>query len=155
MLGELGIVEHAGAAVGVDGEVVPSGDGDGGFVPARGDVGVGAEKDGKRWRALGEEGPVVVLFGEVELQGAEWAAIGVQEDGDVAGGGTFGGAGDEGGEGVVADEGVEDGEAGFGEGGRNVHARMIACGKTRRHVGTKGGFAYVFSNGSCPATTPC
>jgi len=68
---------------------------------------------------------VVVLFGEVELQGAEWAAIGEEEGGDVAGNWGVGGVGDEGGEGVEADEGVKDGEAGFGERSREIHKRIL------------------------------
>ena len=85
----LGVVEESDRAVGVDGGVVPGGDDSVGFllggIPVGGDVGVGAVED--------EEGfgggvcllPLEVGAGDVAEDGAEGAAVGVEEDGEVGG----------------------------------------------------------------------
>ncbi len=57
----------------------------------------------------------------MELQGAEWAEVGVEDNWGMAGGGAIRSCGDERGEAVLADEVVEDIQPRFVEGGRNVH----------------------------------
>ena len=120
-----GIIEHLGHAISVYGQVIPGGYGFSvvglAWVKGRADIGLFAGKDHQCFRALGQVLPVWIGPGQVPVQCAARAFVGVQQHRHMTGEQALAGMCDQYGQGGGLHLLVQDFNVVYGEGAGYVH----------------------------------